>query len=771
MPTFGTTHRVQVTTESGIVVKHGLVQPTYNFNAGGAAFSTTLDGATLAGALSVVLDEVPASLAAGQYLVIDANTVQAELRLVDTVTPATRTVTVTAALEYAHADGDLALVLETKRIRPEMWGAVGDCDPDDPAGGTNNYDAILATFTQLGDRGVMELTGFYRVAGAPDGRFFDLGSDIRVIGIAQRAGMFVDSAGHNDGWLFRVWKNQHDVLFEGLLLVGTYSGSPGAPTTSGKLIMVGSGDANSTGSPWETPPANETEAARRVRITWCELRNGMEGLWAGQFDGDAFAAYGPHDVIIENSFIYNCEHGINLQGTRGRIFISRCWIDGAAAGYQRPLLCTGAQGAVEITDVVARNSASQLNISAKDATLKNSSQIKLSGLTVIDCGGMTLEADSNNALSDVQLVNVSLENTALNLVANAAGTIKNVQIVNLTTDQTVNVENVESLSISGFESTYSAGPSIDMDGVTVVTISRGTAVRGAVGADCTDVYIDNFQWDITADTKALTVSGTVNRLHLSHCRLSVNSGGSDQGVLVDGTLNRLIMSGCTVEANSLAQINSSGTLGRAVLTGCVVDGDYVLFNSGDITDVTIIGGVYDLTFAAVHNLGGIERMTITNPVCDCTRLLYNHTGATIDHLVALGGVITGDLLQNLGTITYLKMSMADVSGSALVNTGTITNYAMDHIGVIKTSAVTGTVTIDVTGLTTLILNPAGALTVTNFTGHEGQILTVVAGAGFANVTVQNNANLSIGTNWVPAAQNRTLTIRLAAGVWCKVSNT
>lgn len=95
-----------------------------------------LAAAVAAGATSVTLTRSTSGLTAGQYIVIDAWTVQAELRQVATAT-AGGAITFSNTLDYTHAAGDWVIVLDEPTTIPQWWGAVGD-------GTTSSGDALRA---------------------------------------------------------------------------------------------------------------------------------------------------------------------------------------------------------------------------------------------------------------------------------------------------------------------------------------------------------------------------------------------------------------------------------------------------------------------------------------------------------------------------------------------------------------------------------------------------------------------------------------------------
>lgn len=109
------------------------------------ATSSRLVAATSIGATSITISVPPLWLRAGHYVIIDAMTVQAELRQIATVSLSTGTVTFTDALDYAHASGDEVLVMAAPVVFASWFGAAGDDSTDDTAALTLMLDQLEVT--------------------------------------------------------------------------------------------------------------------------------------------------------------------------------------------------------------------------------------------------------------------------------------------------------------------------------------------------------------------------------------------------------------------------------------------------------------------------------------------------------------------------------------------------------------------------------------------------------------------------------------------------
>lgn len=94
-----------------------------------------LAAATAIGATTCTLTRIPDGLAAGRWVLIDTDTVQAELRQIATVGGAV--ITWSSALAYAHAADDKVRFLEVATTIPAWFGAVAD-------GTTNSGPALRA---------------------------------------------------------------------------------------------------------------------------------------------------------------------------------------------------------------------------------------------------------------------------------------------------------------------------------------------------------------------------------------------------------------------------------------------------------------------------------------------------------------------------------------------------------------------------------------------------------------------------------------------------
>lgn len=101
-----------------------------------------LAAATSVGATTCTLTRAPDGVAVGRFVLIDTDTVQAELRQIATVSGAT--VTFTDALDYAHAAADRVRLLEAPVVVAEWFGAVGDDFTDDTAALTLMLDQLEA---------------------------------------------------------------------------------------------------------------------------------------------------------------------------------------------------------------------------------------------------------------------------------------------------------------------------------------------------------------------------------------------------------------------------------------------------------------------------------------------------------------------------------------------------------------------------------------------------------------------------------------------------
>lgn len=86
-----------------------------------SAEAATLSGATSVGTTTFDLAVVPATLRAGSIIAVDAFTSQCELHQVNSVVGSTVTVASGTRLMFAHAAGDLVVVLPDRRVPAEMY--------------------------------------------------------------------------------------------------------------------------------------------------------------------------------------------------------------------------------------------------------------------------------------------------------------------------------------------------------------------------------------------------------------------------------------------------------------------------------------------------------------------------------------------------------------------------------------------------------------------------------------------------------------------------
>ena len=104
--------------------------------------ASTLSATVSAGATSITLTMPPLWLRAGQYIIIDAYTTQAELRQIATVNLATGAVTFIDTLDYSHAAADLVLTLVAPVVWASWFGAVGDDSTNDTTALTLMVDQL-----------------------------------------------------------------------------------------------------------------------------------------------------------------------------------------------------------------------------------------------------------------------------------------------------------------------------------------------------------------------------------------------------------------------------------------------------------------------------------------------------------------------------------------------------------------------------------------------------------------------------------------------------
>lgn len=431
------------------------------------------------------------------------------------------TVNVDSAFANTHSANDVVIPLPEKKLKPEWFGAKGDCDPDDPATtpGTDDTTALQNCFSEAGPNGLVELGRFYRTTAA---NAFDLSSGVKVEGKGWRTGFYHDQASNTNGYLFRVWKDVANVTLRNFFVHGFHDGTTGgSPSVSGKVVMIGNDD------PDGTYPASLTESPHDVLVENLLVREGMEAVWCGQFEvsGEDFGSYGPWNITLRNIHAYDCEHAVNLRGTRGNISLSNLKAINDAKYTQRGVLLSGCTGGVDIDTVTGKDiGVTLLHVAGDSSSGKDLRDINIANVYADNCNSLTIKGDGSGSTRksyNISLSNIKLKDTNLTLTAAALGLLQNVKLKNIDiVGGVIEVTNVKRLDLSNVDvesPSGAASPVVELDGCETVRWDKGTIFdtdRGsgiiAIKNACQDVRLAKMYFDsgASASTAAIQISGT-----------------------------------------------------------------------------------------------------------------------------------------------------------------------------------------------------------------------------------------------------------------------
>lgn len=197
---------------------------------------TRLYNTAAVGATSIVVDGWPGA-AVGCVVVIDAYTVQAEARQVTAITgTATRTLSFTGGLAYAHAYDDRVLVVTDSELSVLWFGAVADGVTDDLL----SFQRTMAAITALGG-GVVRVPGLTYALRCDTTNYIVVPSNCRIDMSGAQINVTVTAA-QTGYYLFAIGAKTNVELCGGVITLDRASASLSGETGQGVRISNGATD-------------------------------------------------------------------------------------------------------------------------------------------------------------------------------------------------------------------------------------------------------------------------------------------------------------------------------------------------------------------------------------------------------------------------------------------------------------------------------------------------------------------------------------------------
>ena len=216
-------------------------------------------------------------------------------------TPATQKVTI---------ENFIKANIYKKIVMPEWYGAVGDCDPDDPTGtpGTDDTTALQAAMTAAGTHGTVLFSKFYRTTANDlhtvlDGQQF--------IGMGWKTGIYCDQTdGGSNNQLFLVTGAVSGIRFSNFYIKGRQDDA-GAGFSGRGISIESTNDRTS----WAACPNG-------ITIENMKFNDGHGAIWIGVEPGPVqIAKYTPWGIHINQVEIRDNEYPLEIYANRGDVTV------------------------------------------------------------------------------------------------------------------------------------------------------------------------------------------------------------------------------------------------------------------------------------------------------------------------------------------------------------------------------------------------------------------------------------------------------------------